>query len=171
MCVDHRFLNGGASGGSSSAKKLKSRSSKTKFERRETKSTLLFERNLPSKSSNTIQNKSPPSSRPTSHNKYPDLFDKFLAMTEDEENIEDEHQANCQSLPVQNSLPFNAPTTWWSKHEETYPNLIQWAYDILSIPTMSAECERVFSGCNLLLEPCRNRLQDDIVEANECLRV
>ena len=36
---------------------------------------------------------------------------------------------------------------------------------------MSAECERVFSNYNLLLEPRRNRLHDDIVEANECLRV
>ena len=117
------------------------------------------------------KNKSPPSGRPTSHDKYPDIFDEFLVVTENEEDIGDEYQAYCQTLPVQNSLPFNSPTTWWSKHEETYPNLIKWAYNMLSIPAMSAECERVFSGCGLLLEPRRNRLQDNIVEANECLRV
>ena len=42
-------------------------------------------------------------------------------------------------------------------------------YDLLSIPAMFTECERVFSSCDLLLKPRRNRLLDDIVEANEYL--
>ena len=36
---------------------------------------------------------------------------------------------------------------------------------------MSIEYERVFSSCGLLLELRQNCLQDNVVEANECLRV
>jgi hAT family C-terminal dimerisation region len=43
------------------------------------------------------------------------------------------------------------------------------AFDILSIPAMSAETERVFSGAKLTISPSRNRLGEDIIEATECL--
>ena len=43
------------------------------------------------------------------------------------------------------------------------------AYDILSIPVMSAETERVFSGIKLMISLNRNRLEEDIIEAIECL--
>ena len=43
------------------------------------------------------------------------------------------------------------------------------AFDILSIPAMSSETERVFSGTKLTLSPARNRLGEDIIEATECL--
>ena len=115
-------------------------------------------------------NKSPPSTRPSSRENEPDIFEEFLALNEVEERG-DEYQTYCQALPVQASdLPHGSPISWWSSHEGTYPNLAKWAYDLLSIPAMSAECERAFSSCGLLLEPRRNRLLDDIVEANECLR-
>jgi len=41
---------------------------------------------------------------------------------------------------------------------------------MLAIPMMSAECERVFSSARHLLTDARNRLNPDIIEANECLR-
>jgi hAT family C-terminal dimerisation region len=44
------------------------------------------------------------------------------------------------------------------------------ALDILSILAMSAECERVFSSTKILISDRRNRLKDDIIEANECIR-
>jgi hypothetical protein len=34
---------------------------------------------------------------------------------------------------------------------------------------MSAECERVFSDTKLTISPNRNRLQEDIIEATECI--
>ena len=37
------------------------------------------------------KNKSPPSSRLTSHDKYPKIFNEFLAVTENKEDIEDEY--------------------------------------------------------------------------------
>jgi hypothetical protein len=44
------------------------------------------------------------------------------------------------------------------------------AFDLLSIPLMSAECERVFSSAKLLITERRNRLKDDIIKACTCLR-
>jgi hAT family C-terminal dimerisation region len=42
-------------------------------------------------------------------------------------------------------------------------------FDILLIPVMSSEIERVFSGTKLTILPTRNRLGEDIIEATECL--
>ena len=38
-----------------------------------------------------------------------------------------------------------------------------WALDTLSIPAMSAECERVFSSAKKLITPERNALADDTI--------
>ena len=45
-----------------------------------------------------------------------------------------------------------------------------WALDTLSIPAMSAECERVFNSAKKLITPERNALADDTIEACECLK-
>jgi hypothetical protein len=44
------------------------------------------------------------------------------------------------------------------------------AFDLLSIPAMSAETERVFRDTKLTIPPQRTRLGADIVEAEECER-
>lgn len=44
------------------------------------------------------------------------------------------------------------------------------AGDILSVPAMSAECERVFSSAKLLISDRRNKLGADVIEAAECLK-
>ena len=59
---------------------------------------------------------------------------------------------------------------WWDDHKEQYPTLAQMAFDILSIPAMSAECERVFSGAGALVTNRKKRMLEDIIEAIECLR-
>ena len=38
----------------------------------------------------------------------------------------------------------------WARYEAQHPSLARMAFDILSIPAMSAECERVFSSTKLL---------------------
>jgi hypothetical protein len=45
------------------------------------------------------------------------------------------------------------------------------AYDLLSIPAMSAETERVFSSTKLMISSNRTCLNADIIEAEECLQV
>jgi hypothetical protein len=44
------------------------------------------------------------------------------------------------------------------------------ALDLLSIPAMSAEVERLFSSCNITISDRRNRIGIDAVEAIECLK-
>jgi hypothetical protein len=67
------------------------------------------------------------------------------------------------------SYPFNL-FRWHFDHKETFPTLYQMALDTLSVPAMSVECERVFSSAKKLLTPARNNLQEDIIEATECLK-
>jgi hypothetical protein len=44
------------------------------------------------------------------------------------------------------------------------------AVNILSIPAMSAEPERLFSGAGITITDRRNRLGSDVIEALECLK-
>lgn len=60
------------------------------------------------------------------------------------------------------------PIGWWRLYENKYPILSRMAYDLFSIPGMSAECERVFSHCGILITTERNRLSPQTVEATEC---
>jgi hypothetical protein len=46
----------------------------------------------------------------------------------------------------------------------------QMTYDHLSIPVMSSEVERAFSGAKLNLPASCNQLKPDILEAQECVR-
>jgi hypothetical protein len=60
---------------------------------------------------------------------------------------------------------------WHVDNQEDFPTLYQMALDILSIPAMLTECERVFSSAKKLITPARNGLKEDIIEAIECLKV
>lgn len=44
------------------------------------------------------------------------------------------------------------------------------AYDMLAIPPMSDECERIFSSTKHLISDSRNRLHMDVIDASECLK-
>jgi hAT family C-terminal dimerisation region len=46
---------------------------------------------------------------------------------------------------------------------------MQIIFDILLIPAISSEIERVFSGIKLTILPTRNRLGEDIIKATEYL--
>jgi hypothetical protein len=64
------------------------------------------------------------------------------------------------------------PRSWWLEKTQqiNYPNLSKLALDILSIPAMSADLERLFSSAKLLITDLRNKLGMDIIEAFECLK-
>jgi len=44
------------------------------------------------------------------------------------------------------------------------------ALNLLAIPAMSSEVERVFSSTRLMVTDRRNRLKEDIIEAAECMK-
>ena len=64
----------------------------------------------------------------------------------------------------------NNPLEWWRvTGSKYYPQLTQMALDLLSIPAMSDEPERLFSRLGLIITPRRNLLKQDAVQAIACL--
>ena len=59
---------------------------------------------------------------------------------------------------------------YWNERYHSQPNLTRMALNILAVPPMSDECERLFSSAKLLLTDRRSRLKMDVIEACECLR-
>ena len=51
-----------------------------------------------------------------------------------------------------------------------YPSLSKLALDVLSIPALSCECERLFSELGDLLEPRQRRLGLQLLAAIQCVR-
>ena len=62
--------------------------------------------------------------------------------------------------------------SWWLEKTQqiSYPNLSRMALDILSIPAMSADPERLFSSAKLLISDLRNKLSMDIIKAFKYLK-
>jgi hypothetical protein len=82
------------------------------------------------------------------------------------DKIDDEFKyfTTAESTPT----PQDQLYDWWSDQHK-FPHLRQMAYDLLSIPAMSAETERTFSDAKHVIPPTRTCLGVDIVEAEECL--
>ena len=61
---------------------------------------------------------------------------------------------------------------WWLQpvQRHKYPNLSKMAINMLSIPCMSADVERLFSSCGLTITDRRNRIRIELLEALECLK-
>jgi hAT family C-terminal dimerisation region len=61
---------------------------------------------------------------------------------------------------------------WWLQPgvAKRFPNLSRMAVDILSVPSMSAEPERVFSGARRTISWDRMRLGSKVIEQTECLK-
>ena len=52
---------------------------------------------------------------------------------------------------------------YWRSREPQWPQLAKMAYDFLSIPAMSSECERVFSSCAKITTAEVSNLLEDIL--------
>ena len=59
---------------------------------------------------------------------------------------------------------------WWMRPSNPWKALHQQALDLLYIPAMSAEVERVFSSAKRLVTPNRNRLNDETIEILQLLK-
>jgi hypothetical protein len=96
-------------------------------------------------------------------------FAKWRAEKARQAPIVDEYSRYCQGV----CCPVEVDSiTWWMEPTQraTYPNLSVMAFDILSIPAMSAEPERLFSGAGITVTERRNRLDAETSEALECLK-
>jgi hypothetical protein len=119
-------------------------------------------RNLPVMSSNLGTSKAQ-SRRETTY----DLLAKSLDVTEaipDEDEFERFIHAQPHKITV-------SPLTWWCREEQRleYPRLHQMAIDILSIPPMSDDPERAFSGARRTISWDRARLGPANIEKTELL--
>ena len=72
-------------------------------------------------------------------------------------------------LPDPNDQYVTDPIVYWFVRQFKYSRLSQMALDTLTIPAMSAECERLFSAAGRLLNSSRSSL--DIVIASMCMTV
>ena len=83
--------------------------------------------------------------------------------------ITDEYERYCKSERV---YGFTSALSWWLEEtqQKNYPNLSKMAVDVLSIPAMSAEPERLFFGAKITITDRRNRMGSDVIEALECLK-
>ena len=60
--------------------------------------------------------------------------------------------------------------SWWRDHETIYLHLVKMAYDLHSIPAMSAEIERIFNLAKIMIQRHRGKIQDDLIEALQYLK-
>ncbi len=60
--------------------------------------------------------------------------------------------------------------SYWLDRRQGEPELAQFALDVLSIPVMSDDNERSFSAAKDMITDRRNRLNEDIIEACQCLK-
>jgi hypothetical protein len=97
-------------------------------------------------------------------------LERFLEDDLDVEWQEYERLPNGTYKPVRRSY-MDCPLRWWRERGESkYPTLAVMAYDLLSIPAMSSECERIFSGTKRVVTDARYQLKVSTIEADMCLK-
>lgn len=81
----------------------------------------------------------------------------------------DEYKSFITQTPVAIDC---SPLAWWLREEQQqrYPRLSKMAVDILSVPAMSAEPERVFSGARRTISWDRCQLGSRTIERGECMK-
>ena len=73
----------------------------------------------------------------------------------------------CIKNTLKEAENFDVIAYWKDRLGGPQHQLARFALDVISIPAMSDECERVFSSCKILISQRRTRLRMEIVE---CLR-
>jgi hypothetical protein len=83
---------------------------------------------------------------------------------------QDEYEDYCSREPYGISQP--SALEWWCEdaQRQRWPRLSHMAIDILSIPAMSDELERVFSGARRTITWERGQIEPETVEMTECLK-
>lgn len=104
----------------------------------------------------------------TSTKKPPNAFLQWINDDVDEE-LADEYERYCAMAVI---LGIKQGYRWWLEEtqQKRFPHLSKMALDILSIPAMSADPERLFSGAKITITDRRNRLGITTIQALECLK-
>ena len=104
-------------------------------------------------------------------------FDSFVFGGEsDDEDFEDEAIATdelSRYFRLRRDKTVKNPIAWWKDKQvenDGFPQLSRLALDILSIPAMATETERLFSLAKLLMTSQRLSLADESVCQTLCLK-
>jgi hypothetical protein len=62
------------------------------------------------------------------------------------------------------------PFGYWTAQASRYPRLAAMALEVLTVPPMSADCERLFSEAGQMTNPQRNRLSAATINLFQTLR-
>jgi hypothetical protein len=83
---------------------------------------------------------------------------------------QDEYQDYCSGEPY--NIGKSSALAWWCQdtQRQRWPRLSYMAIDILSIPAMSDEPERVFSGARRTVSWERGQMDPETLEITECLK-
>ncbi|KAF6515108.1 hypothetical protein HZS61_005014 [Fusarium oxysporum f. sp. conglutinans] len=73
-------------------------------------------------------------------------------------------------MPTKNDTLVTDPIQYWWERQRDYPRLSRMALGLLSIPSMSAECERLFSVAEQMVPPLRTRLEASTIGMAQTLR-
>ncbi len=81
----------------------------------------------------------------------------------------DEYEEYLSTPPLEADTVTNL-VIWWGHHSGEWPNLSRLALDALSIPAMSADCERCFSEAGRTITDERASLEPEAIEACSCIK-
>ncbi|OBS15938.1 hypothetical protein FPOA_27990 [Fusarium poae] len=82
----------------------------------------------------------------------------------------DEYDHWLSSPDVKSDPLVTDPIQYWWERRKDYPRLSRMALDLLSVPPMSAECERLFSVAGQMVSPLRTRLEASTIGMTQTLR-
>ena len=88
----------------------------------------------------------------------------------DEDEDEYTRWKRCEPVAEKDSASALNPIQYWIGLRSQYPNLSRLAIDVISIPSSSCECERMFSELGDLLEPRRRCISPRLLAAIQCVR-
>ena len=108
-----------------------------------------------------------PSSEPTHEPDEYDLLEQDLDVVQ---TSADDWVSFIEADPTE--ISTKTALEWWCQEQQRmrYPRLSCMAIDILSVPAMSAEAERVFSGARRQIPWSRANLGSKTIEQMECLK-
>ena len=99
----------------------------------------------------------------------PSIIEQYLQQAQMPQIVGDEFDSYINSIQTNFGTPHDC-IPWLRSRANLFPGITQHALDLLSIPAMSAELERVFSSAKLTTTPLRNALSDKTMEVLELLR-
>jgi hypothetical protein len=123
----------------------------------------------------TTTPRNPHSCRPTKTRTPFDTFDSFRTATpsslqDNKDEVPEDEFDRWQEDTHPNDGAVDDPFQYWSLRQEEYPRISRMAIEILSVPPMSTEPERLFSVSGAMVTPRRTRLESSTISIAMTLR-